>query len=404
LGRLLCYLGTAREPSTDTRPDRLPLGGVAGGTGPKRTGRPRERPSHVWYLWQNWNRQVSIEASATSLRFAVVGAGRLGSSLALALREHGLALVGFTAGSDAGRARAEGWLGVPALSSVAELVKRRPHLYFVCVPDGAVAEAAISLAAELREVIYAMPESSLEAGAQSSPVVAHTSGATSVSALLPCEEAGAATLVFHPLQTFPEPLTGATRFAGAGVALTPGPGDPDTAGTTGMKLADLLGMRPFFLADDKRGLYHAAATVACNYLVTLEYLAGELFVKAGVPERVALSLFLPLVETTLENLATRGPVAALTGPLSRGDAATITAHLETLALEAPEALPVYRALGLATLDLVAARHEVDAQVLARLHQLLTGPASQPTSAATSVPAKHGSETTARTNANREEPE
>ena len=82
---------------------------------------------------------------------------------------------------------------------------------------------------------------------------------------------------------------------------------------------------------------------------------------------MALSLFLPLVEATLENLAARGPVAALTGPLSRGDAATIAAHLEALARDAPEALPVYRALGLATLDLVAARHEVDAQVLESLH-------------------------------------
>ncbi len=202
------------------------------------------------------------------------------------------------------------------------------------------------------------------------PVVAHTSGATSVSALLPCEAAHAATLVFHPLQTFPEPLTGATRFAGAGVAITPGSAYPDAAGTMGMKLADLLGMRPFFLADDKRGLYHAAATVACNYLVTLEYLADGLFVKAGVPERVTLSLFLPLVRATLENLAARGPVDALTGPLSRGDAATVAGHLAALTSDAPEVLPVYRALGLATLDLVDARHEVAPEVLARLHDLL----------------------------------
>ena len=104
--------------------------------------------------------------------------------------------------------------------------------------------------------------------------------------------------------------------------------------------------------------------------MTLEYLADELFVKAGVPERVTLSLFLPLVRATLDNLAARGPVDALTGPLSRGDAATIAAHLEALAADAPEILPVYRALGLATLDLVAARDEVDPVVMAGLHGLL----------------------------------
>jgi predicted short-subunit dehydrogenase-like oxidoreductase (DUF2520 family) len=266
--------------------------------------------------------------------------------------------------------RAEEWLGLPASPALSDLVRLGPDLYFVCVPDSALMDVASELGAELRVRIEATPGAVDAGGAGRRPVVAHTSGATSVSALLPCEAAQVATLVFHPLQTFPEPLTGATRFAGAGVAITSGPADPDAAGTMGMRLADLLGMRPFFLADDKRGLYHAAATVACNYLVTLEYLAEELFVKAGVPERVALSFFLPLVRATLENLATRGPVDALTGPLSRGDAATIAGHLATLVSDAPEILPVYRALGLATLDLVDARHEVAPEVLARLHDLL----------------------------------
>ncbi len=283
--------------------------------------------------------------------------------------------MGFTAASAPGRAKAEGWLGLPASPALSDLVKARPDVYFVCVPDGAVTDVAAALGAELRPATGVTPGGAdtlprTGAGAAHCPVVAHTSGATSVSALRSCEEAGAATLVFHPLQTFPEPLTGATRFAGAGVAITPGPADSDTAGTLGIKLAGLLGMRSFLLADDKRGLYHAAATVACNYLVTLEYLADQLFAKAGVPERVALSLFLPLVRATLENLAARGPVDALTGPLSRGDAATISRHLEALAADAPEILPVYRALGLATLDLVAARHEVDPVAIARLHGLL----------------------------------
>ena len=292
--------------------------------------------------------------------------------------------MGFTAASPAGRARAEEWLGLPASTALSDLAKLRPDLYFMCVPDGAVMDVAAELGAELRAGVEATPGADSPgdgpaAGAADGPglgpsaqrpVVAHTSGATPVSALLACEDAGVATLVFHPLQTFPEPLTGAARFAGAGVAITPGPADPDAAGAMGMKLADILGMRPFFLADDKRCLYHAAATVACNYLVTLEYLADELFVKAGVPEKVTLSLFLPLVRATLENLAARGPVDALTGPLSRGDAATVAGHLDALASDAPEILPAYRALGLATLELVAARHEVDPEVIARLHGLL----------------------------------
>jgi predicted short-subunit dehydrogenase-like oxidoreductase (DUF2520 family) len=176
--------------------------------------------------------------------------------------------------------------------------------------------------------------------------------------------------VFHPLQTFAEPLAGSTRFLGAGVALTPGPADSDRAGAAGLHLAEVLGMRPFFLADDKRVLYHAAATVACNYLVTLEHQADKLFARAGVPERASLSLFLPLVTATLDNLAARGAVDALTGPLSRGDTRTVAAHVEVLASEAPEILPLYRQLGLATLELVAARGELDQAGLARLYEVL----------------------------------
>ncbi len=339
--------------------------------------RPRETPSHVWYLWQNWNRQVPIEASSTSLRFAVIGAGRLGASLALALRRSGLALTGFVAASAAGRVRAEEYLAMPAALGIDDLVAVQPDLYFICVPDAAVAPVAAELGACLQAAASAAgvadpgdASPTPPPSAPYRPVVAHTSGATSVSVLRSCERAGAAALVFHPLQTFPEPLTGASRFSGAGVALTPGAADPDAATAIGMQFAASLGMRPFSLADEKRTLYHAAASVACNYLVTLEHVAGDLFVKAGLPEREALSLFLPLVTATLDGLAAGGPVEALTGPLSRGDLATIEAHLEALASDAPTALPLYRTLGLATLDLVTARGELTADAIARMKQLL----------------------------------
>jgi predicted short-subunit dehydrogenase-like oxidoreductase (DUF2520 family) len=111
---------------------------------------------------------------------------------------------------------------------------------------------------------------------------------------------------------------------------------------------------------------------------------------------VTLSLFLPLVRTTLDNLAAQGPVDALTGPLSRGDTATIAAHLRALAEHAPETLPVYRALGEATLELVTARKEVDTTVVARMRELLTGPAALLAPADTSVKgdrARRGGETT-----------
>ena len=212
----------------------------------------------------------------------------------------------------------------------------------IAVPDRAVPEVAEQLGA-------ALATAGARTGDGTGPFVAHTSGATSVEALRPCEETGAATLVFHPLQTFVEPLTGSTRFSGAAIAVTPADAQEDApARTFGFALAQALGARPFFLPDDKRVLYHTAAAVACNYLVTLEYHAERLLAAAGIPAEEALALFLPLVQATLDNIPDQGTVAALTGPLSRGDIKTIAGHLEALAADVPDLLPVYRTLGLAT--------------------------------------------------------
>jgi predicted short-subunit dehydrogenase-like oxidoreductase (DUF2520 family) len=209
---------------------------------------------------------------------------------------------------------------------------------------------------------------------QPAPFVAHTSGATSVAVLRPCEQAGAVTLAFHPLQTFSDPASGSTRFGGTAIAVTPGRGGTDSPGALlGFALAEILGSQPFLLAESERSLYHAAATIACNYLVTLEHHAQQLFVEAGLPSADALRVFLPLVKSTLENIEREGTVEALTGPLSRADVRTVSAHLAALRDEAPHLLPVYRALGLATLDIVRAREEVEASVIEDLASLLRSP-------------------------------
>jgi predicted short-subunit dehydrogenase-like oxidoreductase (DUF2520 family) len=299
----------------------------------------------------------------------VIGAGRVGSSLALALRARGARLTGFIAGTPAGCSRAESWLGIEAAPGIRELVSLSPDIYVIAVPDEVLPGVAAELGSRLR---------SGRAAKRTGPLVLHTSGATSVVALGPCAEAGAVTLVFHPLQTFPEPVSGSTRFSGAAVAITPGSGDQDSpAGLFGFALARSLGARPFFLPDERRTLYHAAATMACNYLVTLEHQAQKLFVRAGLAEDEALALFLPLVAATLENLRDQGSTAALTGPLSRGDTDTVARHLEALSAEEPSLVPLYKVLGLATLDLVRTRGDVGPQVIAQLADLLGRPVSPP---------------------------
>ncbi len=192
-------------------------------------------------------------------------------------------------------------------------------------------------------------------------------GSASIRVLDPCREAGAVTLAFHPLQTFSGLETAARCFEGIAVAVTARTVD---AGDFGFLVARALGARPFALADERRVLYHAAACMASNYLVALEACSQRIFVDAGLPAGQALELFLPLVRTTVDNIAAQGPVNALTGPIARGDLLTLGRHVEELRRTSPDLLPLYRVLGLAALELTREAGRVPATVIARMGHLL----------------------------------
>ncbi|GAB4251947.1 MAG: hypothetical protein Kow00122_09650 [Thermoleophilia bacterium] len=293
----------------------------------------------------------------------------MGASLALALRDCGATLVGFVNRTAAGRARAEALLGRAGARDLSSLLAAAatgngPLILFLTVPDGALP----AIAAAVAEGLASRP-----AGVTADVFVIHTSGATPVAALGPCVAAGAVTLSFHPLQTFSDPAVGPERLRGATVAVTPGRPDEPRAWELGARLAVALGARPFLLREEDRVLYHAAATVASNYLVALEHVAQTLFERAGLPAAEALEAFLPLVRGAVDNMARQGTVAALTGPSSRGDLPTIRAHLDALTRSAPEYLPLYQTLGLVTLDLVRRRNELPPATIDSLEALMSSP-------------------------------
>jgi predicted short-subunit dehydrogenase-like oxidoreductase (DUF2520 family) len=244
-------------------------------------------------------------------------------------------------------------------------------LYVLSVPDAALAGVARELAAAL---------SAARSPADRDPRIAviHTSGATSTAVLAACADRGCLTLSFHPLQTFSDPATGVDRVQGATVAVTPGSGnDSEEAWRLGERMAKAVGAVAFRLGEEHRVLYHTAATMASNYLVTLAHVAENLLYAAGLPREVALPALLPLMRGAVDNLADRGSVAALTGPLSRGDAETVAGHLSALARSFPTISMLYRELGLATLDIVRDRHEVAPEAIDRLaHQLTSDPATR----------------------------
>lgn len=183
-------------------------------------------------------------------------------------------------------------------------------LVLLCVPDAAIGEVARSL--------------------ERGPFVAHVSGATPLAALDPHVRR----FSLHPLQTFTRGR-GAEQLDGAWAAVT---AETDEARAVATELADTLGLRAFELADAARPLYHAGAAIASNYLVTLHRAASRLLERAGAPPEALV----PLMTRTIEN------GFELTGPIARGDWATVDAHLAAIRAGAPELEPLYRVLAEAT--------------------------------------------------------
>jgi len=235
---------------------------------------------------------------------SIVGAGRLGTALTAALRAAGLTVTGpLGRHPDVGDA----------------------SLVLLCVPDAEIAAAAASVPA--------------------GPLVGHCSGATTLEPL-----AGREAFSLHPLMTVPAGSPPEV-FHGAAAAVD---GSTPCALAAAEALARHLGMRRMRVAAEDRAAYHAAASIASNFIVTLEAAAERLAATAGV-DRAALA---PLVRAAVETWAELGAERALTGPIARGDEGTVARQREAVLERTPELVPLFDALVDATRAL--ARAEVPA--------------------------------------------
>ena len=177
------------------------------------------------------------------------------------------------------------------------------------------------------------------------PLVGHCSGATGLEPLSPHEA-----FSLHPLMTV---TADGARFAGAGAAIA---GASDRALVLARELAEALGLRAIEIDDEDRAAYHAAASIASNFLITLEAAAEQLAATAGADR----DLLVPLVRATVENWARLGGERALTGPVARGDAATVAVQRAAVAERTPELLELFDALVGATRAFAASRESVAA--------------------------------------------
>jgi predicted short-subunit dehydrogenase-like oxidoreductase (DUF2520 family) len=235
---------------------------------------------------------------------ALVGPGRAGTTIALALVAHGARVVGVAgrAPDAASTTTAAACLGAdPVLVSDAG---RGADVVVLAVPDDAIDDVARAVAP------------SLEPGA----LLVHLAGSrgTEVFAAVVAQRPDVRVGALHPLQSFPSASTGLERLAGAWAAVA---GDAEVA-----HIAERIGLRPFVLDDRSRVRYHAAASVASNHIVALLGQVERLAETCGVP----FAAFVPLIRASVDNALELGPEAALTGPVARGDLATVAAHLAAL--------------------------------------------------------------------------
>ncbi|GAB7005925.1 hypothetical protein JCM18899A_33980 [Nocardioides sp. AN3] len=267
----------------------------------------------------------------------VIGAGRVGAVLAAALRRAGHEIAAAAGESDASRERIADLLpGVPVAKPTA--VARAAEILLLTVPDDMLANVVVSLvgAGAIREGQY----------------VVHTSGRHGLSVLAPAHEVGAHTIALHPAMTFTGTGVDLDRLAGCVFGLT--------AETSDRAFAELLvaelGGSPMWVPEEMRTLYHAGLAHGSNHLVTLVTEAMEMLAAAGASDPAGT--LRPLLTAALDNALTHGD-AALTGPIVRGDAGTVAAHLEDLTANAPQTLRSYVAMARATLQ----RAEADGRLL-----------------------------------------
>ena len=283
-----------------------------------------------------------MEARPESI--GIIGAGRLSASLAMALEAAGYRVAAVASRSAGSAASLAARLGeATALSS--RQVAETCELVFITVPDGQIA----SVAAELPW--------------KTGQAVAHCSGALGLDALAPALTAGARAGCLHPLQSFPSREGEPKRFRG----IVCGVEGAEPLGSTLERIAAGLGASVVRLEGVDRARYHAAAVFASNYAVALMAAARRAWELAGLPPDEARPALAPLLLGAASNVAERELAAALTGPIARGDAATIERQLAALD-EDRELLELYRRLGaeLLRLDL---RHPPDAAE--RLRALLS---------------------------------
>ncbi|EEG77255.1 Rossmann-like and DUF2520 domain-containing protein [Dethiobacter alkaliphilus] len=287
------------------------------------------------------------------MKIAIVGAGNVGTSLAVLLQQAGHQICGIASRTESSAARAAQRVNAPYSTEPTQFTKQA-DLVFITTPDRVISEVCHQIASQN--------------GFKPQSIVAHTSGAHSSKILDSAAELNARPISFHPLQTFANPDAGIKNLPGSFITIE----GQEEALPAARQLVDDLSCKLLEIPTEGKELYHAAACIACNYFTTLIDSALTVMEKAGVKKEDGLPALYPLIAGTLKNISQVGTTNALTGPIARGDTQTVQAHLTQMEKQIPEIIPLYHLLGQATADVATAKGTLGSQERQNLLKILGG--------------------------------
>ncbi len=283
-------------------------------------------------------------------KIGFVGAGTVGSALAIRLAEQGYPIVAVSSRNQSSAGKLAGRIVHCRVAEKNQEVAELADLVFITTPDDAIAS-----------VVNAMQW-------RPGQMVVHCNGASSTDILENARRAGALVGSFHPLQTFADLAEALENLPGSAFAIEA----EEPLHELLAKMALDLDGQSFRLHAEDKVLYHAAAVIASNYTVALMKMATDLWGTFGIPASQATHALLPLLRGTVNNIDKIGLPNCLTGPIARGDVGTLRNHLDALGERGPGMIEAYRQLGLQTIPIALAKGRIGQETAREIKALLEG--------------------------------
>ncbi len=303
-----------------------------------------------WLIYFFYDR---IIISGEIMKYAIIGAGKLGCSIGIALKNKGYIPVGVYSKSEGSQKSLCDKLNIVSDNTYLGVVKDA-DLIFITVADSQIKSVSEQIAEMLSKDLV------------SEKIFFHCSGASTSDILYDIARISGIVASLHPIQTFPDRDTGWRNLSHIYFGFE---GD-ERAKVVADKIVDVLDSRLLTINKDDKAIYHAAACILSNYTVALADTAGRLFASIGIDAKEGVDALMPLLRTTVSNIDNYGVNHSISGPISRGDIDTIKGHIMAMSEKGLNCIDVYKTVGKKMVELVCENSLIDDELKKKMNNLM----------------------------------